>query len=197
MPRWKISTLYTAHCGSHAQQKKENGGCFGGSFVLGVLKAMSEPEGKTLEPLLAAMVHELWSVSETLPRAGNRRQAFICQLLPPESSHSSASYFSVQKFDTGPVTINIFKIIMPVGLHVFSCYFLIGWAMKCALSCVVDLFTSLISQLVPTATDHNWTCPTGTHWRQCNSTRHDWMFTLDQLSVNNGWRKGLSWVTYM
>ena len=53
---------------------------------------------------------------------------------------------------------------MPV--HVVSCYFLIGWAMKCALSCIVDLFTS--ASLYRDWPD--WTCPTGTDWQQCDST---------------------------
>ena len=43
-----------------------------------------------------------------------------------------------------------------------------------------------ISQLVPTATDHDWTCPTGTDWQQRDSTRHDWLFTLGGLPVTDG-----------
>ena len=42
----------------------------------------------------------------------------LSSILPPDSSHSSSSFSSVQRFDTGSVAIFIY--------HVLSCYFLIG-----------------------------------------------------------------------
>ena len=50
-----------------------------------------------------------------------------------------------------------------------------------------------LSQLVPTATDQDWTCPTGTDWQQRDSARHNWLYTLGRLPVTDGWVE-LGWV---
>ena len=120
---------------------------------------------------------------KTLPRAGNRRQAFICQLLPPDSSHSSASFSSVQKFDTGPVAIDIFNICQYRPTRAFM--LISDWLSN---EVCVGLRCGSVhsSQLVPAATDHDGTCPTGTDWQQRDSARHDWLFTLGRLPVTDG-----------
>ena len=106
--------------GSHAQQKKENGGCFGGSFVFEMPKAT-----------LKCRKGKLWSRSWLLWRRDCGQYQKLCRKLETEDMPSFVNYCRLTARTVQlpfPPSKSLTRDLSPIGLHVLSCYFLIGWA---------------------------------------------------------------------